>query len=218
MIASTHLPTLRAGLRSAVSVVALVALAAAVASCGLAGRPAPVKRMFLLEPTMPHAVANPKPLVLRVGVVNVSASFRGRSLVYRRGELDYEADFYDEFFIPPAQMLSEATANAMSAAKAFKRVSAPGVAAEEGDYVLDGFATELYGDIRDPSKPAAVLAITYYLSSASTRTVVWSGDYRQRVAFIGSDPAALAKAWSTGLSTILAELARDLAAASLPAP
>ena len=214
---SFPLPSPRAFLRRAAGAVALFAIAAVLASCSFS-RPAPVKRTFLLEPVMPATVAAPKPAVLRVGVVNVGAPFRGRAFVYRQDELKYEADYYNEFFVTPAAMLSEATAKAMAVANAFRRVVPPGATADEGDYVLDGFASELYGDARDAAKPAAVLAVTFYLSSAKSAipSVLWSREYRQRVAFTGSDPEALARAWNAALSTILADLARDLAAAELP--
>ncbi len=77
----------------------------------LVSRPAPVKRTFLLDPPLPPAnAAPPKPLVLRVGAINVAAPFRGKTFVYRRSDLGYEADYYDEFFVPPATMLADATA------------------------------------------------------------------------------------------------------------
>lgn len=196
---------------------ALFMIAALLASCSLS-RPSPVKRTFLLDPAMPAALAAPRPVAVRVGVVNVAAPFRGKAFVYRQDELKYEADYYNEFFVAPAAMLSELTAKAIAASNVFRRVVPPGATADEGDFILDGFVSELYGDARDTAKPAAVLSVTYYLSSAKAAipTVLWSREYRQRVAFSGSDPEALARAWNTALSTILADLARDLAAADLP--
>ena len=215
---SSPMPSPRALLGRAAGALALIAIAAALASCSFS-RPAPVKRTFMLEPAVPPMAAVQKLAVLRVGVVNVGAPFRGKAFVYRQDELKYEADYYHEFFVAPVAMLSEATAKALAAANVFRRVVPPGATADEGDYVLDGFASELYGDARDATKPAAVLAVTYYLSSAKAPypAVLWSREYRQRVAFTGADPEALARAWNTALSSVLADLARDLAAADLPA-
>jgi ABC-type uncharacterized transport system auxiliary subunit len=99
----------------------------------------------------------------------------------------------------------------------FRRTIPPG-AADAGDYVLDGFASELYGDVRDAAKPAAAVAITFYLSPANALTpnVIWSREYRQRAPVADARPEALARAWNAALATILADLARDLAAAELP--
>jgi cholesterol transport system auxiliary component len=205
------------GTRAPAAIVLL--LAAMLASCSLT-RPAPVKHMYLLEAAAPPAAAVQKTASLRIGVINVAAPFRGRTLVYRHDEITYEADFYSEYFIAPAAMLGEATAKALTAAGVFRRVIPPGAAPDDGEYVLDGFATELYGDARDEAKPAAVMAVTFYLSSASAVTprVLWSREYRQRVAVADAGPDALARASNAALSAILADLARDLAAASLPKP
>lgn len=194
------------------------ALALTLAACSLS-RPAPVKRTFLLEPSAPAAVAAPKAATLRVGSVNVAAPYRGKAFVYRQDDLKFEADFYSEFFVAPAAMLSEATAKALASSGAFRRVIPPG-ATDEGDFVLDGFVVDLYGDARDPAKPAAVLSATFYLSRANVLmpSVIWSREYRQRVPVAEPGPEALARAWNSALATILADLARDLAAADLPKP
>jgi cholesterol transport system auxiliary component len=209
-------PSLRA--TRALSVVAFVVVAAVLASCSLS-RPTPVKRMFLLEPTAPAAAtATPKPASVRVGVVSVAAPFRGKTFVFRESDLRYESDYYDEFFIAPAIMFSDATAKALAASNVFRRVVPFGAASDEGDYVLDGFVSELYADARDAAAPAAVITVTYYLTPAnvSGSGVAWSREYRQRAKVSGAGPEAMARGWNAALTAILANLARDLAAAELP--
>ena len=214
---SFHLPP-GPGARS-LAAIAAVSLATTLASCSLS-RPAPVKQMYLLEATAPAPAAVQKTASLRIGVVNVAAPFRGRALVYRRDDITFEADFYSEYFVAPAAMLGEATARALTAANVFRRVIPPGAAPDDAEYVLDGFATDFYGDIRETGRPAAVLAVTFYLSSANTPTtrVLWSREYRQRVPVSEAGSDALVRAASTALSAVLADLARDLAAAQLPKP
>jgi len=211
-----RLPPSRWRISGAVGVGARVVLASALAACSLT-RPSVAKRTFLLEPTPPPMASVQKLVSLRVGLVNAAPAYRGRAFVYRQDELKFEADFYSEFFIAPAAMLSEATARALASANVFRRTISPG-ATDSGDYVLDGFASELYGDLRDPKKPVAAIAITYYLSPANalSPTVVWTREYRQRTPVAESTPDAFARAWNVGLSAILADLARDLAAAELP--
>jgi ABC-type uncharacterized transport system auxiliary subunit len=199
--------------------IAAVLLAATLAACTLS-RPAPVKHTYLLEAAPPPVANVAKLATIRIGVINVAAPFRGRSLVYRRDDITYESDFYSEFFVAPSAMLSEAAAKALTAAGAFRRVIPPGAAPDDADYVLDGFVDALYGDVREPGKPAAVLAATFYVSSAVSPAprVLWSREYRQRVPAADATPDALARAWNTALSALLADLARDLAAADLPKP
>ena len=200
------------------NVVALLALAALVASCGLS-RPSPVKRTFLLDPKLP-AAASPaaKPVSIRVGGVNVAAPFRGKQFVFRESELKFESDFYDEFFVAPAIMFSDATAKALVASKAFRNVVPFGGASDDYEYTLDGFVSELYADTRDAASPAAVITVTYYLTptSAAGSNVVWSREYRQSMKVSGSGPEAVARGWNAALGAILADLVRDLAAADLP--
>lgn len=199
-------------------VVVLIMAAAMLTACSFT-RPSPVKRTYLLEPMAPPAAAAQKPITLRIGALAVAAPFRGRQLVYRYDDLKYEADFYSEFFVAPAAMLSEATARALASANAFKRVIPPGAAPDDGDYLLDGFVNELYGDAREPAKPAAVLSITFYLSAlnpASGPSVIWSREYRQRVPISASNPDEVVRAWNTALTSLLADLARDLATTNLP--
>jgi cholesterol transport system auxiliary component len=214
---SFHLPQ-RSGARP-LAAIATILLAAMLASCSLS-RPAPVKHMYLLEAAPPPAAAVQKIASLRIGVINVAAPFRGRALVYRRDDITYEADFYSEYFVVPAAMLGEATAKALTAANVFRRVIPPGAAPDDAEFVLDGFVTELYGDVRDAGKPAAVITATFYLSTANSPTpkVVWSREYRQRVPVADGGPDALPRASNAALSAMLADLARDLAAASLPKP
>ena len=197
--------------------IATISLAALLTSCALS-RPAPVKSMYLLDAAAPPAATVQKTASLRIGVINVAAPFRGKTLVSRRDDITYEADFYSEYFVAPAAMLGEATAKALTAANVFRRVIPPGASPDDGDYVLDGFATELYGDQRQAGKAAAVITVTFYLSTTNTPTpkVVWSREYQQRVPVTDGSSDALARALNSALSAILADLARDLAAATLP--
>jgi len=207
--------------RPARAVLVLAMLAALLAGCGGLTRPAVVKRTFLLDPPLPAAVTGePKNTTLRVAPLNVAAPFRGKAFVYRTGPLAFERDYYDEFFVPPAAMLTDATARALAAARVFARVAPPGSSGSVGEYVLDGFVSALYADTRERARPAAVIAIDFYVSPATepgTR-VVWNRRYEQRATAQGDGPDALAQAWNAALGQLLADLARDLAAASLPEP
>ena len=203
--------------RPATLIVALM-VALLAAGCSLT-RPLPVKQSYLLDPALPAPVAKMQTGTLRVGTVNVSVAFRGRSFVVRESEFRFDSDFYHEFFVPPGVMIADATAQALSRGKVFSVVTRPGAVAD-ADWVLDGFVGALYADGRDAAKPAAVLEITYYLSrdDGGASAPVWSRAYAKRVAFPPSNTEAYVAAQNTALAEILAELTRDLAAAQLPDP
>lgn len=194
---------------------AALALAVTMAGCSLT-RPPPVKNTFLLDPPVPAAAAAAKPATLRIGTFNVAAPYRDRAFTYRTGDVKYESDFYNEFFVAPGAMIAQAATKALAGAKVFARVVPAGTAPEEGDFVLEGFVVDLYADARE--KPgAAVVGINFYLTRTTfPAAVVWSRDYRERVPLVGNTPEALAQAWNEALGRVLASLVRDLAAAGSP--
>jgi hypothetical protein len=195
---------------------AAVAALALLQACSFT-RPAPIKGTYVLEPAQPPAAARPHPGVLRVGVIAVAAPYRGRAFVFREAELKYETDYYPEFLVAPAANISEATARALAGAKVFASVIPSGVLAD-ADWILDGFVNDLYGDLRDRQKPVVALSITYFLrrGDSDTGVPVWSKTYEQRVPFATGSAATYVDALNRGLGEILAGLARDLGAASLP--
>jgi cholesterol transport system auxiliary component len=190
-----------------------------VAGCSAISRSAPVRQTFLLDPAPLQVVSQPRPGALRIGAINVAAPFRGKAFVYRIDELRYETDYYVEFLVPPATMLTEQTARALAHARPFARVAGPG-SGGDAEWVLDGFASALYADVREAGKPAAEIAVSYYVTAAggSTQTPVWQREYRRHAPMRDASAVAYAEALNFAFGEIVTALARDLATASLPSP
>lgn len=208
-----------AGMSSLTLLLLAFSLLALVAGCSAITRPAPVRQTYLLDPPLPPALAQSQPGALRVANVNVAAPFRGKAFVYRMDDLRFETDFYVEFLVPPAAMLTDQTTRALMQAKPFARIAGPGSTAD-AEWVLDAFASALYADTRAAGKPAAELVITYYLTPASgpEQTPVWSHEYRRHAAMRDASPVAYAEALNAAFGEVVAELARDLASVQLPKP
>jgi cholesterol transport system auxiliary component len=205
-------------LPAAASRLALVAaILGLVSGCGGLSRPSPAKQTYLLQASAATPMATtPRAATLKVGTIAVAAPFRGKSMVYREGDLKYESDFYNEFFVTPSAMLTESAASWLAAAGLFREVLPAGANAD-GDFVLDGFISEFYGDYRDASAPVAVLTGKFFLidNRVLTGVPVWQTELKQRVALSTRSPDALATALNAAWSSMLADLAREIAAAKL---
>jgi ABC-type uncharacterized transport system auxiliary subunit len=201
--------------RRGAALAAAAAVALSLAGCQVT-RTSPVKQTYLLDPPPPPAVAKAQSGTLRVDVVNVAAPYRGRGFVFRESDLRYETDFYNEFIVAPSANIAEVTARGLQSAGTFSRVTAPG-APIDADWLLEGFVSSLYGDMRVAGKPVADVTITYYLSRGGGGAVpTWSREYTRRVPLANASPASYAAALNTAVGEIVAELAKDLAAAQLP--
>ncbi|NUZ07828.1 membrane integrity-associated transporter subunit PqiC [Schlegelella sp. ID0723] len=208
--------TWRVGARTRQVAAVLVGLVL-LAGCGLT-QPPPVKESFMLASrAAPTASPRPHAATLRIGSFGVVAPFEGRGIVFRTTEVNYQSDFYNEFFVAPGAMVRERVGAYLTAARPFRSIALdPRVA---GRYQLRGVVTQMLGDVRHKAAPAAVLAIHFYLVATDPPAdrLVYDRLVEQRVALPDTSARAVVDGLGAALDQVLATLADDLGRLDLAA-
>ncbi len=203
----------RALLPRCVSVPALLLLA--LLGSGCLGRHSYTKRQFVLAAARPaQPPGQTRDIVLAVRTFTVDPAYDSRGLLYRKGEAEYQSDFYHEFLIAPQDLISSQTRNWLAQSGLFKTVLEPG-SLLEATHVLEGSVLALYGDLRGQNLPQAVLQIRFFLvaNQGSKFQIVFTRDYRASQRAEEKTADALVAAWDRCLAQILSELEKDLGTA-----
>lgn len=181
--------------------------------CFQVEKSAPVKHQFILDVTRPgEAQAPESDAVLLVDPFQDSPPYEGKGLKYRKKDLTFESDFYNEFFTPPGLMISEEVVQWLSRSGLFAHVlSDAGTLLPT--YTLDGTVQVIQGDYR-AVPPRAVLEIEFVLTKGTGygSKIVFQKTYKRDIPAPGGRPENLVAAWNKGLFEILESLEKDLPA------
>lgn len=194
----------------------LLVSGAACISVGIE-RSYPEKRYFALEVRAAGNSANPTGNeILEVSNLRVSPRYGDKNFVYRISDVAYESDFYHQFLVPPASLITEEVRKNLTNSQLFKHVISSSSQLQPS-YVLEGTVTALYGDFRQADAPIAVLEIEFFLNSTipTKPGIVMQKHYTKSVPLGGRSPEALVKGWNEALEVILASLVTDLQVLSL---
>ncbi len=197
-----------------VRVIAMVLLAATVVSGCASMRPRHEVMTYTLDLARgPGAAADASTIVLHIGRFDVSRRYEGESLVYRTGEFEYEADYYNRFLTPPGTMIREQVKKWLSRSPIVADV-ADRRSGSRADYTLEGEVIELYGDFRDKAAPAAVVEMQMMLlKEGEPRTeIVFQETYSQKVPLEQTSVRMLLAGFKEALLAIMADFEADLAA------
>src|SRR6476620_12267211 len=101
----------------------LTALLVLCAGCVGIEKSYPDKRYFVLEVTANPSPANPTANeTLQVSNIRVSPRYADKGFVYRTSEAGYESDFYNQFLVSPASLITEEVRKDLTASQVFKYV------------------------------------------------------------------------------------------------
>lgn len=170
----------------------------------------PERRFYTLSAQRPGEAAAPaKDGVLRVRRFTASKLSEGSELVTRTSDSEYETDYYNAFFVPPATQLTEQAHRWLGASGLFSAVVGTGSSVPE-THVLEGNLASLYFDDRDKHRVAVLeLQVLLVRVAAEPAAVLFQKTYRaeERAA---ADPPSQVKAWNAALQRLLAEMESDL--------
>jgi cholesterol transport system auxiliary component len=199
---------------------ALLAVLLLATGCVQLNKAYPEKRFYSLALTRAgDQAASPSDKILRVRRFLVAPQFEGREFVYRTGDLQYESDYYNEWFVSPGALLTEQAYNWLAASGLFHAVLDGGSTIEES-VVLEGYVTALYGDFRDTAAPKAILEFRIHVIEADGRRprLLFHQSYRQAATVVDESPGSLLKGWNSDLEQILSAVEEDLRRALLMKP
>jgi len=173
------------------------------------------RRYYALDAVRPEPALPPGDIArLEVRRFSVDSQFASRALVYRQSGSEYQLDHYHEMIVAPAMMITEKARTWLSQSGLFARVLDPG-SLTLATHSLEGNVTALYGDFRDKSAPAAVVACRVFLirHESSGDTLLLGKTYRTRVSLDTPDAPGLVEAYNRCFVKILTQLEEDLKAA-----
>lgn len=180
-----------------------------VSSCFSLQRKISEKKLYSLElKTNFTATAPANPELLLVKEFDMAPMYTSSSFVYRRGEFQFDTDYYNEFITPPQRMITAAIKQALFDAKLFYPVPA----GTPADCRLYGRVVRLYGDFRQADQPMAVMEISITLdkmgikglASSDTRT------FSKEINIKEKTPEALAGGWNLLLEKIIKEFIKQI--------
>jgi ABC-type uncharacterized transport system auxiliary subunit len=197
---------------------ASVALLIVIGGCINLERSYPDKHYFVLEVGALNAAPADRLRtgILEVSEIRVSPRYAEPNFVYRLSETGYESDFYNQFLIAPAAILTEETRKALAQSGVFEHVVSSSNQLPS-NYRLQGNATALYGDFRNGAAPSAVVEVEFFLTrqASAPSEIVLAKRYSKSIPLSGRSPEALVKGWDEALATVLMSFLADVRAANL---
>ena len=204
----------KAFIRNSILTTAIFTIGLLVAGC--LSRPALIRQDFVFQtPPITRPATNPVSDILALTSCDVSPPFAGQPLVYRIGPNAIETDPYAGFLVPPDKTLAIAIRTWLARSRLFTSVVEPG-SSVPADQSLAIYVDELYGDLRVPGRPQAVLSLSLVLFDSrkgNGQQVLFQKEYSRNLPVAQNTAVAIVAGWNQALGQIMDEVASDLKAA-----
>jgi ABC-type uncharacterized transport system auxiliary subunit len=175
----------------------------------------PERRQYVVNVERSAAVRTGSNMVVKVGRVRAEPQYERKGFVYRTGELTYADDFYNAFYVSPAQMVRSTLQQWLVASGLFATV-ADVDSLVGAEWLLESRLLDFYIDRRSTDERAVVrLAVTLVDATRSPPRATFERTYEE-TASASDRGKAYVDAWGEALTNVYARLEADLAA--LPSP
>jgi len=198
--------------RKAANIFVAFLLAGICTLTGCLSRPALDKQTFAFNaPAIAATNVIAGDRVLGIRSLQIAAPFEGRSFVYRTGEFSYVRDPYAEFLESPAEELIAPLRGWLRGNGDFSAVVEAGSALKP-DTLVEVSVSQLFGDFRQPERPAAILTMRFVFFDATNGVpgkVILQQEYSRNIPLSTPTAATLMDGWERALSEILAQVSSD---------
>lgn len=202
------------GAKRPIAAVLLLVVASGSFAGGCFRRQFPERRQYVLQVERDGPPRAASTVVIKVGRVRAEPQYERKGFVYRTGEATYADDFYNAFYVSPAQMVRSTLQHWIAASQLFATVAEVD-SLVSADWLLESRLLEFYVDKRSPKAEQTVvrLAITLVDALSSPPRPIHEATYEEAASVSGRGGQRYVDAWSEALSKIFGRLEADLALA-----
>jgi len=173
----------------------------------------PKRQQYMLNVHPAARITRPaKNTILNIDDASIAPQFAGNTFVYRTTNARYLTDYYNLFFIPPAQQISQLLMKYLMKTGIYEHIDTPD-SLLKANYILNTNILALYADYRHSANPKAVVSIqfTYYhIDKNNTPKLVFDKVFTQAIPLKAKDSFSLIYGWNKGIQRIFYQVSRDL--------
>ncbi|MEM7181884.1 MAG: hypothetical protein AAF518_13285 [Spirochaetota bacterium] len=170
----------------------------------------PKKQYYIIEPKYSSSKkSDTKISSIRVVKFRISKLYENKGFVYKKSDVSFDSDFYNEFLISPSQLITERVEDWLLRTGLIGQ-TASRTRFVEAEYILEGYIHSLYGDFSDKKNPQAVLGIDFYLIDNNNMGVKFSTKLTHKEKLKKAIATELVKGWNRCFSKILLQLTEQL--------
>jgi hypothetical protein len=183
-----------------------------LAGCVNISKQSPQVNEYLFTPHAPVAKEPQEDAFnIKVRKLNANAPFDDRTFIYRLGDNQFKQDYYNQFSISPATLLTQQMIDRLGRQPFIHYISRERDLVDYA-YEVRGNITALYGDFRSKRQPKAymMLHLSVFKTGSYPMTVVLDKEYSCTQDLADTQPTTVIRGWEKCLDEISVVFGQDL--------